>query len=298
MKQFLAPLAILLATAGAAQAVVGGPNSRNPEGARRSTVGIALQRGLCSGVLIERDLVLTAAHCVARSRIRFVFSLDENFRPRSLPIAAVTVHPSFKFAPSPTAAKGVDLALIQLAQPAPADMRPARIGSFGETGRLTIAGFGVGAQGSDSSAGTLRETDLAAKSVDWREHRLIAAVGANGDRAVIGAGGCRGDSGGPLFAEGSGQIVGIVSWSSGMPGKKRLTCGGLTIGTEIGDQRGWIGAAGRAMRANSANAAYAISESATVEVPRTRRGRRLAAPAPQQQPVPSMRGLLPYDPAR
>ena len=108
-------------------------------------------------------------------------------------------------------AVGVDLALVRLASPAPRDMQPARVGAFGESGLLRVAGFGVGGNGrGDAGAGRLREATLLGRTVGWQSHRLIAGIGSDGDRVLAGVGGCRGDSGGPVFSEGTGEVVGVT----------------------------------------------------------------------------------------
>ena len=88
---------------------------------------------------------------------------------------------------------------------------------------------------------------MRARTINWRDTRMIAAIGGTQSEARLGSGGCRGDSGGPLYASGASSVVGIVSWSSGAPGQK-TSCGGLTMATEIGDHAQWISAAGEALR--------------------------------------------------
>ncbi|MBN9061318.1 MAG: hypothetical protein BGP06_15275 [Rhizobiales bacterium 65-9] len=274
MRTFLPTLGVFLALGGPAAAVIGAPPVRDPDGSRRHTVAIVLQRGLCTGVLIDRDLVLTAAHCLTRNRIKSVVSLDERMKPRFLSVAAATIHPSFRFATRPVDAEGADLALVRLAAPAPADMSPAPISRFGDSGDLTLAGFGVGSDSGRGAAkaGTLREAPMRARALSWRDNRMIAAIGGSSSQARIGLGGCRGDSGGPLYASGVSTVVGIVSWSSGAPGKKGA-CGGLTVATEISDHARWISAASSELRASTEIA---------VAPPRASAPNRVAPPSPRQ----------------
>ena len=106
---------------------------------------------------------------------------------------------------------------------------------------------------------------MRARSLNWRDHRMIAAIGGSQAEARLGIGGCRGDFGGPLYAAGTSSVVGIVSWSSGAPGA-RGSCGGLTMATEISDHAQWINTAGDALRF-------------TQEATSTSRGRRAPPPA-------------------
>lgn len=238
----------LLGLIAPARAVVGADTADNPDGVRRHTVAILFARGLCTGVLVARDMIVTAAHCFASNRPRSVVALDRQFKPQFLRVQRFAVHPTFRHARTPMQSSGVDLAVLQLTADVPGDLTPAPIGSFSERGDVFLAGFGVN-NNAGGKAGTLRGALLRGRTVDWKAHRLIAAIGIDDQGPKTGIGGCRGDSGGPLFDAENGAVLGIVSWSSGLPGQKKISCGGLTIATEIGDHRAWIAQAINALRA-------------------------------------------------
>lgn len=238
MIRIVACMVMILAGALPALAIVGATAAKDPDGVRRHTVAILLDRGLCSGVLIAQDMVLTAAHCLSASKPKRIVMLDEHFKAHFHAVQSSITHQSFRPAKTPMKSAGVDLAIIQLADPASAEMMPVSLGQFQERGDVFLAGFGLNSKSRDR-VGTLNGAFLRARIVNWKSHRLIAAIGVEGSEPKFGTGGCRGDSGGPLFEPESRAVVGIVSWSSGPPGQK-LSCGGLTIATEVGDHQDWI----------------------------------------------------------
>src|SRR5690349_14719476 len=92
----LAALASLTASIAPASAVVRGAVSRDPDGVRQSVVRVESSRGeLCSGALIARDLVLTAAHCLTDRADYRVVVVERSFRQRTIRAIAAAVHPAF-----------------------------------------------------------------------------------------------------------------------------------------------------------------------------------------------------------
>ena len=77
-----AGLAVLAGLSSPAWAVIQGQVSRDPNGTRSFVVRVESTDGeICSGTLIARDLVLTAAHCVMRPAGYRVISVDRSFLP-------------------------------------------------------------------------------------------------------------------------------------------------------------------------------------------------------------------------
>jgi hypothetical protein len=242
-------LGLVLATlaSSSAYAVMRGEVARNPNGLRQSVVRVESSRGeLCSGAVIARDLVLTAAHCLIDRAGYRVVAIDRKFRPHVVRAIAAAMHPAFVAGTTPRSQPGVDLGIVKLERPLGPEfvpLDPRRAGSIASGEPVEIAGFGVTAEGKKSTARVLRQTQLVSLGTLQVANRVV--VTADGERraAVSGAGACRGDSGGPILRGGPGgyELVGIVSWSSGALLEQRSTaCGGLTAVTPVAEHASWI----------------------------------------------------------
>lgn len=189
--------------------------------------------GFCTGVVIARDVVLTAAHCVtAAANLRVLAGQGQPVE--LLEVAAVATHPEFRPNAPRTRERSIDLALIRMKAALPSRSTPVGLDlqpSVSIGARFTIAGFGIAVEGDERSAGKLREGELVTRAplssiLLWAE-----------DPERKGFGACTGDSGGPIFSAGGSRVVAITAWSTGN-GKK--TCGALTQATLIGPQARWI----------------------------------------------------------
>ncbi len=228
-----------------AQAVVQGQVSRDPDGLRASVVRIESTTGeICSGTLIAQDLVLTAAHCVQHNAGYSVVVVDPSFRQRRISAVAASTHPDFVPGTSPEDQPGIDLAMLKLSQPVGPGFRPLNPSGGGaiDTGEgVDIAGFGVVAENKRGTARTLRTARLVAIGSLQVANRVTVVTDAQRLAETAGAGACLGDSGGPILR--NGQMVGVVSWSSGamrQDKRARTACGGFTAVTPTGEHAGWI----------------------------------------------------------
>jgi S1-C subfamily serine protease len=106
--------------------------------------------------------------------------------------------------------------------------------SVGE--RFVVAGFGVATQGQRKSAGTLRAATLVATNRPSSQQLSLVDPKKLGESAGLGV--CNGDSGGPVFDERDGALVGIVSWSGGTEGEP--VCGYVSGAIPIARYRYWI----------------------------------------------------------
>jgi secreted trypsin-like serine protease len=232
---------LLLMLSRTAAALVGGAADAAPALARH-LVMIVGPHGLCTGTVIGRDLVLTAAHCVASGSEYKLYESGADGRPQFSDIARIVRHPQFSLDNFKNARVTADLALLKLAQPLAARFSavafgaPARPVAPGD--RFTVAGYGVAAAGDGRSSGRARAAELAVTGRPGSlQIRLVDPVSA-GERAGLGS--CEGDSGAPVFAMSGGALmaIGVVSWATGP--KLTAGCGGLTGLTPLAGHRDWI----------------------------------------------------------
>lgn len=238
-RSFRAPCAVTLAAAlllvtCPALAIVG---SSIEAPSLANSVVMVLQRsgstaGFCSGVVIGRRAVLTAAHCVppgADLRVHF----REGDRPVLLPVSGAIRHPGYRADAIRTRERSIDLAVVRLAQDLPERFQPASLGTAAGTAVGTtfrVAGFGVTRENAGATSGMLRVATVTARAPV--SDLLLWAKGADGN-----GGACTGDSGGPVL-DGAGDTVEAVTlWSAG---RGRAQCGDLTQAIWIGPHRDWI----------------------------------------------------------
>jgi secreted trypsin-like serine protease len=212
--------------------------------AARAIVMVVDPRGdLCTGTALARDLVLTAAHCVAAKR---AYSVKTFQTGAAIAVRAVAVHPRFDMASYATSRATADVALLKLEAPlqdivAPATLAPARRVAVGET--LTVAGFGVTVNGTARGLGQPRMATLTVTGKPGSLQIRLFDIATRGKRGGLGA--CTGDSGAPAFdssagadTQAAGRIVGVVSWSTAPNDEEG--CGGLTGVTPLMLYLPWI----------------------------------------------------------
>ena len=221
-------------TGGPALALVGASEEAGPMASHALMV---LNRGgaggsYCSGVVIARDAILTAAHCVTTPQnMRIYFRSAE--APVFLEIAATAIHPQYRAQAPRTRERSIDLALIQTKIALPATFQPVALDD--RAPRLDdaygISGFGLTREGRGETGGHLRWGKVStraplSKILLWAQ-----------DPAGKGFGACEGDSGGPVFALDTTALVAITNWSEG---EGKTHCGKLTQAALIAPQRAWI----------------------------------------------------------
>ena len=231
-----------LIMSGSAGAMVGGATPAGDSIARSlvMVVGSRSNGGsVCTGAALTRDLILTAAHCVAPGATYSVFPAKNT---PALAIKSIQVHPRYDPQSYSLNRATADVALIKLAVTLPERFVPVAIEPAGAAvaigDHFTIAGFGVTSTGSDNGIGLARAASLVATGQPGALQIRLFDPATKGDRPGLGA--CTGDSGAPVLREVDGRLVviGVVSWSTGP--KLGAGCGGLTGVTPLVRYRDWI----------------------------------------------------------
>ncbi|MEA2907246.1 MAG: hypothetical protein QOI12_4633 [Alphaproteobacteria bacterium] len=245
MRVTLTALAFSLSSCGLgfscppAAAMVGGASAAAEPMARALVMVVGSRGNLCTGTALARDLVLTAAHCVALAATYQVLA-SKGSAP--LAIRGISVHPRYEAQSFARNRATADVALIKLAAPLPERFAPAPLERGSSTvavgDRFTIAGFGVTAAGSEAGIGVARSVALVATGQPGALQIRLVDPATRGERAGLGA--CTGDSGGPAFRDIDGRLVviGVVSWSTGP--KLSEGCGGLSGVTPLARYRDWV----------------------------------------------------------
>jgi hypothetical protein len=240
-----AALSLTLMASLPASAIKGGVSSVDPAGLRRYVVQIKGPGGTqCSGTIVAKRLVLTAAHCFLAGHGDYLIrGLDPHFRFRFANAVQVALHPDFDVAALGTDAPLNDIALLKADRDFPAWLQPAPLASGlangGEFVDVTVAGFGMNRDHVVSSAGRLREMRFAMLDQMIDSSKLLflldRSTRSKNRRAAI----CRGDSGGPVFRrEGSHYVlVGVVS--AVIAGRDR-DCGTVTAVTAVSAYRSFL----------------------------------------------------------
>lgn len=217
----LAGVALAVTPAGA---IVGGAEAP-PGGA---VMVLSSDGGVCTGVVLAPDAVLTAGHCLAGAAEHRVHFRGPSGEPVLVPVAARAVHPGYDPGAAAGRRRSIDLGLARTDAPLPARFAPVTLSAADpRTGEiLTLSGYGASRPGDPRSTGTYRSLALPVVAPHGPSRILVWL------RAGARAGGCQGDSGGPIAAP-DGAVVALAAWVGG-------ACGGLTQGVLVGPQRAWI----------------------------------------------------------
>jgi hypothetical protein len=196
-----------------------------------SILAVHANAGLCSGVLVDPSVVLTAAHCTPAALVSL--GDDANRSTKAIPVRRFEAHPT------------LDVALLALAEPVTAPIPPRRTDPTEPEpmGGLWAIGFGL----SEAGAGKRRALTLTAEGwgCDGTRPRTTGCL-PEGELVVPGHPGgdtCIGDSGGPLlefFVSKRVCMPRLLGITSRRTANATSACGSGGIYTRADTIAGWI----------------------------------------------------------
>ena len=250
----LAAVFAAFAAATPAHAVFGGERVFAGDPIRNAVVAVNVRRaadepaGTCSGFVLTKDIIVTAAHCVTIG--------ESGGKPSSTPetVKLSWIEPVYAWTGTPAVvtrmaiSEVADVALLQTAQPHPEgyvvaerDFRDAR--AIAEAGNAIFveAGYGRSADGAS----------LLLHKLEWRSEKVTYY--AKGQRHVVlerkdPVGTCAGDSGGPTWIRAeAGELYLVGVHSAGRRGSQDYSitasdgrCSRISIFSPLGEWRSWL----------------------------------------------------------
>lgn len=219
--------------------IIGGQDVQQGDAVQANTVLVVGKDGedtfICSGSIIDKDIVLTAAHCLGTDGLAKVVVVFRTSIQSQGPVVQVTDRrrmPDFLDRAGNQDTDWHDLALVKLASPIPAGYSVAKFlpsKDMLKTGTtVTLAGYGITTPvadpngQSDGGAGTLRKVDVSVTNAAYGDTEFLVSE-------TNSKGACHGDSGGPAFVK-SGSNLFLMGVASRLTEKDRVANNG-----DVGD---------------------------------------------------------------
>jgi secreted trypsin-like serine protease len=243
---------------GFSNSIIGGDTVAAGDVIGTTTVGLLAKvmggTALCTGSLIDKDLIVTAGHCVPSkpSNLKIVFARDILGASSGSIVSpkGFVRHPNYDSAVNDQDMN--DIALVRFEGGLPAGYAAATLledrGDLRDGGDVTLAGYGItsGNQSDNShgKAGILRKVDTTIVKAQYGKSEVSLDQ-------TKGHGACHGDSGGPAFIRNESGKLRLFGVTSRGPEDMPDDCASTAIYTNILAHKDFLKKAAAQLRAQT-----------------------------------------------
>jgi secreted trypsin-like serine protease len=214
-------------------AIIGGTEVQAGDPVAASTVLVYAKEdgatSICTGTIIEKDIILTAAHCLGISGLAQVVVAFRTSLQGQGPVMKVAERrrPTDFLDRAGADADWHDIAVLRIAGQIPAGYKPAKFATpaqIKDGGAVVLAGYGMNVpvapaeEGASSGSGVLRKVDQVILQAKFGVTETLVSLAG-------GKGACKGDSGGPAFIKQGNDLL-VFGVASRMTEKGRVANNG------------------------------------------------------------------------